>query len=293
MNDTNLALKNTNLMIVRDEGDDFRLYEQWLRRNELTEATILSYSRTIRHYFTKYKVLSKTSLLSYKEWLIENNYAPKTINTRINALNSYCTYVNKKALKLRCVKIQQKPFVDNVISFEDYQYFIKKLKEDNDLETYFIVKFIGCTGARVSEVIRMKIEHVYAGHMDIYSKGGKFRRIYFPVRLRNEAIKWFADTGKTEGLIFKNKNGVTIGTTGISYKLKHAAMRYHKLDINCIYPHSFRHMFAYQFLKRKPGADGCMFLSDILGHSSVEITRIYTRASSTEQARIVDKIVDW
>ena len=156
---------NDNIVTL---GRDLKAFEKWLQRSNLSDATILSYTTTIKQYYNKYNSLSKSNLLAYKEYLIEREYAPKTINLRINALNKYCIYVNRKALKLTCVKVQNKPFVDNVISFEDYQYFIKRLKDDGDINTYFLVKFIACTGARVSELIKFKVEHVYKGYMDIF-----------------------------------------------------------------------------------------------------------------------------
>lgn len=288
------VMENVATDLLNDEvvslKRDLRSFDKWMQRCNLSDATIKSYTRTMEYYFKKYNALSKHNLLAYKDYLINREYAPKTINSRINALNKYCDFCNRKSLKLSLVKVQNKPFLDNIISEEDYKYFVRKLKEDEDYGTYFLVKFMACTGARVSELIKFKVEHVYTGYMDIYAKGGKFRRVYIPTRLRNEAIKWFEATGREEGLIFKNKNGETIGTTGVSYKIKQAAKRYKRLDLKSIYPHSFRHYFAIHFLRKHYDL---LLLADVLGHNSLETTKIYTRMSSAEQASIINEVVDW
>ena len=209
------VMENVATDLLNDEvvslKRDLRSFDKWMQRCNLSDSTIKSYTRTMEYYFKKYNALSKHNLLAYKDYLINREYAPKTINSRINALNKYCDFCNRKSLKLSLVKVQNKPFLDNIISEEDYKYFVRKLKEDEDYGTYFLVKFMACTGARVSELIKFKVEHVYTGYMDIYAKGGKFRRVYIPTRLRNEAIKWFEATGREEGLIFKNKNGAAGG----------------------------------------------------------------------------------
>ena len=91
------------------------------------------------------------------------------------------------------VKVQQKPFLENVISEADYLYFKKRLKEDGELFWYFVIRFLAATGARVSELIQIKVEHVRLGHLDLYSKGGKLRHIYIPKSLQEEALAWLAE----------------------------------------------------------------------------------------------------
>lgn len=269
-------------------GQQIKAFEKWLIRMNLSEKTATVYVGGVKQFYNRYKVISKANLLMYKQWLIDN-YMPKTVNLRINSINKYLVFCNRKALKLTTVKIQNKPFIDNVIEYEDYVYFIKQLKKDGDTDTYMIVKFLACTGARVSELIKFKVEHVYKGYVDMYSKGNKFRRIYIPKRLQTEAIKWIEDN-HIEGLLFKNKNGLTIGTSGVSYKLKNAARRYKRLDINCIYPHSFRHLFAKCFLQKKYDL---LLLCDLMGHSSVELAKLYARMSGREQQNLINEIVDW
>ena len=187
------------------------------------------------------------------------------------------------------LKLQQKNFLENVISEADYEYFKKCLKRDNNYYWYFVIRFITATGARVSELVQFKVEHVKIGYFDLYSKGGKLRRIYIPSKLQEEALKWFESINLTNGFIFKNKYGKRITTRGIAGELKKLGIKY-GLNPNVIYPHSFRHRFAKSFLDR---FNDISLLADLMGHESIETTRIYLRRTSTEQQEIVNKIIDW
>jgi site-specific recombinase XerD len=187
------------------------------------------------------------------------------------------------------VKVQQKAFLDNVISEADYEYFKTSLKKDDHLFWYFVVRFLAATGARVSELIQIKAEHVKIGYLDLYSKGGKIRRIYIPKSLQGEAVDWLESKEQSSGFIFLNKYGKQITTRGISGQLKKMAARY-GINTAVIYPHSFRHRFAKSFLER---FNDIALLADLMGHESIETTRIYLRKTSTEQQSIVDKVIDW
>ena len=123
----------------------------------------------------------------------------------------------------------------------------------------------------------------------MYSKGGKLRRIYIPQALQKEALLWLSDKQQNSGFVFLNRYGNRITTRGISGQLKKLASRY-GIDTAVIYPHSFRHRFAKSFLDR---CNDIAFLADLMGHESIETTRIYLRKTATEQREIVDKIIDW
>ena len=138
-------------------------------------------------------------------------------------------------------------------------------------------------------LIQIKAEHVKIGYVDLYSKGGKLRRIYIPKALREEALVWLKERGQVSGFLFLNKQGKRITTRGIAAQLKVLAVRY---DINpaVVYPHSVRHRYAKSFLER---FSDIALLADLMGHESIETTRIYLRRTSTEQQEIVDRVVDW
>ena len=263
-------------------------FERHLRGTNLSENTISSYLFAIKQFSDQYDEVTLKNLRAYKVWLIES-YKPKTVNLRLRAMNCYLESIGKDKWKQPFVRVQQKAFLENVISEADYEYFKNCLKRDDELFWYLVIRFLAATGARVSELIQIKVEHIKRGHLDLYSKGGKLRRIYIPKALQDEALSWLSEKKQESGFIFLNKYGERITTRGISGQLKKLAVRY---DINpaVVYPHSFRHRFAKSFLER---CNDIAFLADLMGHESIETTRIYLRKTSTEQREIVDKIVDW
>ncbi len=267
---------------------EFDEFERHLRERNLSENTIKSYMFTIRQYDERYGDITSRGLRQYKDWMIER-YKPKTVNLRIRAINCYLESIGKEKNRIPFVKEQQRTFIENVISRADYEYFKKSLKKEGNMGWYFIIRFMAATGARVSEVIEIKVEHIKLGYLDLYSKGGKTRRIYIPKKLRKEALDWLKKEHKESGFVFLNRYGYKIGTKGIASQLKKLAYRY---DINpsVVYPHSFRHFFAKSFLEK---CDNIAFLADLLGHEHIETTRIYLRKTSTEQRKVVDEIVDW
>ena len=263
-------------------------FERHLGGTNLSENTKASYLFAVRQYNDQYGEVTQKNLRSYKVWLIEN-YKPKTVNLRLRAINCYLESVGKEKWKLPFVRVQQKAFLENVISEADYEYFKNCLKHDYEMFWYFVIRFLAATGARVSELIQIKVEHIKLGHLDLYSKGGKLRRIYIPKALQDEALSWLAEKQQESGFIFLNKYGERITTRGISGQLKKLAVRY-EIDPVVVYPHSFRHRFAKSFLER---CNDIAFLADLMGHESIETTRIYLRKTATEQREIVDKIIDW
>ena len=263
-------------------------FERHLRDQNLSENTISSYLFAVRQFNSQYGEVNQKNLRAYKLWLIES-YKPKTVNLRLRAINCYLECVGKEKWKLPFVRIQQKAFLENVISEADYKYLKTCLKRDGDLLWYFVVRFLAATGARVSELIQIKAEHVKMGLLDLYSKGGKLRRIYIPKSLQKEALVWLSKKGQDSGFIFLNQYGQRITTRGISGQLKRLAVRY-RVNPAVVYPHSFRHRFAKSFLER---CNDIAFLADLMGHESIETTRIYLRKTSAEQRDIVDRVIDW
>ena len=157
----------------------FKLY---LAKTNLAENTIASYVWTVTYFLEHYKEVNKKNLLAYKGYLVEN-FKPQTVNLRLQAVNRFLEFNKQEKLKMKFVKAQQKNFLENVISDADYKFLKAKLKADGYDQWYFIVWFMAATGARVSELLQIKAEHVSVGYLDLYSKGGKMRRIYIPKRL--------------------------------------------------------------------------------------------------------------
>ena len=154
-------------------------FEEFLSQGNMAKNTISAYMYAVKEFGSRHKELNKRNLLVYKTYLIET-YKPKTVNLRIQALNKYLVFVGKTKLRLKSVKVQQRSYLENVISNADYTFLKNKLKKEDNLEWYFVVRFLAATGARVSELVQIKVEHVQVGYYDIYTKGGKIRRIYIP-----------------------------------------------------------------------------------------------------------------
>ena len=137
----------------------FKLY---LAKTNLAENTIASYVWTVTYFLEHYKEVNKKNLLAYKGYLVEN-FKPQTVNLRLQAVNRFLEFNKQEKLKMKFVKAQQKNFLENVISDANYKFLKAKLKTDGYDQWYFIVWFMAATGARVSELLQIKAEHVSVG----------------------------------------------------------------------------------------------------------------------------------
>lgn len=263
-------------------------FKTFLINGNMAKNTVSAYCYAVNDYFARHKVLNKKSLLLYKTYLIDT-FKPKTVNLRIQALNKYLEFEGKTKLRLKSVKVQQRTYLENVISNADYAFLKNRLKKEENKEWYFVVRFLAATGARVSELVQIKVEHVRIGYFDIYTKGGKIRRLFIPKTLRKEAEEWLKMSDRESGYLFLNRFGERITTRGISQQLKNYAEKY-RLNTKVVYPHSFRHRFAKNFLEK---FNDIALLADLMGHESIETTRIYLRRTSAEQQEIVDKVITW
>ena len=187
---------------------DLEKFSAFLRKTNKSANTVTSYCFAARQYTTHFGEFTKKNLLLYKAFLIER-FKPKTVNIRLLAMNAYATCISKPTLKMPLIRIQQKPFLENVISDADYAYFKRKLNNPAERYWYFVIRFLAATGARISELLQLKVEHITAGHIDIYSKGGKMRRIYIPQKLKDEALSWLATRDRVQRDIYAESKGFT------------------------------------------------------------------------------------
>ncbi|EEG56982.1 tyrosine-type recombinase/integrase [Enterocloster asparagiformis] len=263
-------------------------FRDYLTSKNMSTNTTCVYCYAVRQFFEIHKELTIATLQLYKVYLLEH-YKPQTVNLRIRALNCYMEYLNHKDSKMTMIKIQQKMYLDRIISQADYEYLKRRLWEDEEFSYYFVIRYMAATGVRISELVKFEIADVKFGFKDIYSKGNKMRRIYIPTVLKQKTEVWLEKSKRNKGALFLNRFGNPITASGIRGQLKTFALRYN-LDPEVVYPHSFRHRFAKNFIEN---SGDIALLSDLLGHESIETTRIYLRRSSSEQYRIVNKIVDW
>lgn len=142
-------------------------FKDFLAKTNLAKNTVTSYLWTVEYYSLHYGTINKKNLLAYKGFLIEH-YKPQTVNLRLQGINKYLEFTKQEKLKVRFVKVQQKNFLENVISNADYVFLKSKLKADGFEQWYFIIWFMAATGARVSELLQIKVEHVSCGYLDLY-----------------------------------------------------------------------------------------------------------------------------
>lgn len=273
--------------------EQFLQFEKYLEDKGASPRTITSYKTAVRLYFSLYGELTPENLISFKNYLI-NRYKSSTVNLRLHGINQYIKATagagsGLSGYQIPSVKQQQKTFLERVISQRDYERMKKGLKKDQCMLWYFVVRFLCATGTRISELLQIKAEHIRMGYMDLCSKGGKVRRIYFPDTLCREALLWMEMEQRTSGFIFTNRQGVPLTPRGVSMHLKAAARKY-RIPEETVYPHSFRHRFAKNFLAQ---FNDIALLADLMGHESIETTRIYLTKSCEEQRALIDRIVTW
>lgn len=265
------------------------MYIKYLDEKGFSSNTIQSYEYAIRQLHARVsESFSNEDLLNHKDWLVES-FAPKTANNRITAINSYLNFIAYEGIRLKSLRVQQKPFLNNVISQEEYMLMRDETNNDEELFWHYVLRFLTCTGARISELRMFIVESVHDGHLDIISKGQKLRRIYIPSTLQVDAIKWLEQTGKDSGFVFSLNGDKPMSARGISLGLKRLAKKY-GINQDVVYPHSFRHRFAKNFIEKNPDIS---LLADLMGHESIETTRVYLRRTASEQRDAVDAAIDW
>lgn len=262
-------------------------FERYLENRELSQNTVSAYMGSMRCFFSHYQRPTKTNGTRWKGDLLGSGLSPKTVNIRLNAFNAYCAMLGNDCEKVKTVRVHNATAISNVISFEDYQRLLSGLLADGNQKWYFAIRLLASTGARVSEYIRLKKADLDRGYSEMWTKG-KIRRIYIPESFREEAFAFFSGLGGNDFLI-QNRYGGQITSRGVSQMLLKFSKRY-GIPKEVMHPHAFRHLFALEFLKRNSNLS---LLSDVLGHSSVSTTAIYTRMTKEQQQNAVNSIICW
>ena len=223
------------------------------------------------------KKFSNTGKLEDYRMYLTSRFSPATTNLYIYVANKYLNYSGID-YKIKSVPNHNSKVLEKVISVRDYKKLRDFLKDKNP-EMYLVVITLACTGMRPSELYKINVSDVNRGYADIYSKRNKQRRIYFPKSLQKEILNYKAGV---KGKIFTFK----------MYQLRYALELGTKLGIDkeVLHPYSFRHFFGKNFLKNNKDLT---LLADLMGHESLETTRIYTRLTKEEQMREVNKCVNW
>lgn len=264
-------------------------FKQFLTTRRMSANTVKSYMVSVYTFYNIYNgVLSRENVELFQKFL-EQHYCPKSANLRIIAFNKFLKFVGINDVSLQLIKCQQNSYLDAVIGYSDYLRFKSCLKSENDQKWYYVVWTLAATGVRVSELVQLRVEHVFKGMLDIRSKGNKVRRVYIPHTLQSQLIEWLSGQKRSVGPLFLNHEGQAISIRGITKGLGRRAERY-GIDKHLVHPHAFRHLFAKKFLETK---NDLSMLADLLGHESLDTTKIYLRMTSQEQHDTIDKIVEW
>lgn len=263
--------------------DGFRNY---LYEEEVAQNTVKSYLCAVNGYAKLYDEISKANLIAYKQQLLLR-CKPATVNLRITALLAYCKYKGIP-MKIKSVKKPRKTHLENVITAEQLDKLLRGLRADGNEHWAVNILLLAKTGMRVSEALRITKRDVLSGSVTMHTKA-HMRTIYFPQSLIAE-IRGYLDGLKADDPIMRSSSGQPLTTSrGVEKQLKCYADRY-GIPRAVMHPHSFRHFFAIEFLKRK---NDIALLADILGHSDINVTQIYLRRSQEQQQEAVDRAVDW
>ena len=260
-------------------------FERYLYDEELSKNTRESYMFSIKKFAENFDTVTKANIISWKEVLLTDK-SPKTVNLRLSAIGKYCKY-KKLNIDFKRVKVQKILSVEDVITVDEYERLLNGLIGENKIRFAIIVLLMAKTGARISEIVRLKKRDLKKDHIDMKTKG-KFRRIYFPDTLKDRIESLAADI-KDDEYLCQTRSGTPITRNSV-YEFLQSCSKKYGIPKSHLHPHAFRHMFAIEFLKRN---NNISLLADILGHSGVNTTMIYLRMSQQEQKKEIDKAVNW
>lgn len=267
------------------EAEKIEGFRNHLMDLERSKNTIDSYTRSVKIYYERYEKISKENMIDFKKWQLEK-WKPKTAHNRIVALNQYCIFIGHPEYCVKGIKIQNSTTVENVITENEYNRMLDGLKNDKNERGYWMIKYLAKTGARVSEFIRLTKDGLENGYCEMWTKG-KIRRIFIPHNLIEESREFFENS--QSDLLFTNRFGKPLTTRGVSQNIKNWAVKYN-IRPEVAHPHSFRHLYAIEFLKHNSNIS---LLADLMGHSSINTTSIYLKLSKEEQMQQFNEASNW
>lgn len=279
------------------DSEEVKAFVEWLRKKtDKSKNTIDNYAHAIERIYADMGSIDKQSVEKFRDTMV-GKYSVKTVHLSIIAYNCYIEKFKKKPTGVvKNIKISRTLFLDNVPTEKEVQTLLDGLKQDGTWRTYFLILLLAQTGARVSEIIRFKLEDCAMGYVSIIGKGRKQRTIFIPDATAKEVLKYYKETFNREtGYIFNSlmpcrDKQEHISTRGCSEVIRKAGAKYGIRKEVC-HPHAFRHYFAKQFLKASK--NDIVMLADLLGHGSVDTTAIYLRMSQNEAKKKFNKLVSW
>jgi len=263
-------------------------YLGYLRNEERSFATIEQYRRDILCFlaFLGMEELTREAALHYKQEL-EKKYQPVSVNAKLSALNSFFSFIGREDLKLKLLKIQKSAYcsADRELGREDYMRLVRAAEQKKNEKLALLLQTICGTGIRVSEVKYITAEAVERGEAEIRLKG-KTRVILIPKKLQKRLKGFLKRAHVTDGPVFVTRSGRPLDRSNI-WKMMKALCQEAGVDEKKVFPHNLRHLFARCFYALDKDIAK---LADILGHSSINTTRIYIITSKTEHRRRLDAL---
>ena len=260
-----------------------------LRQAERSSGTIENYLRHVRAFaaWLAGRPVTKEAAAEWKEHLLDKGYCPSTINAMLGGLNRFFDFVGWKKYQVKALRLQRRLFREDSreLTRAEYDRLIAAARAMGRERLALLMETICATGIRVSEVQYLTVEAVERGKAEISLKG-KIRTILIPGKLRKKLLK-FAHKNKTaSGEIFLTRNGKGMSRKQIWAEMK-AISKAAGVEASKVFPHNLRHLFARTFYKV---CRDVAKLADVLGHSSIETTRIYLISTGAEHAKELERL---
>ena len=264
-------------------------YKEHLRLEERSGATVEKYIRDIRRFYTALpedKLVDKRMVLAWKERMIEN-YSGSTVNTMMAAVNSFFAFQGWEELRVRSVRLQRKIYRDKEqeLSKEEYLRLLSAARGQGKDRLYYLMQTLSATGIRISELSFITVEAVRRGWAQVDCKG-KQRTILITKRLRFALLGYCEKKKIRSGAVFCTRSGQAMDRSNIWRELRRLCEAA-GVEPEKVFPHNFRHLFAVTFYRQEKDIAK---LADLLGHASIETTRIYIMESGAEHERQVERL---
>lgn len=263
-------------------------FKQFMIDEEKSQATIEKYIRDIKAFYSwiSERSITKQTILLYKEYLIKN-FAPASVNSIISSINSYFEFSGMSGLKIKHLKIQKSVFAsgNKELTKAEYQRLLDAAKRKSNERLYYLMQTICSCGIRVSEISGITAEAIKDGHAEIRNKG-KLRVIILPKELCKMLSSYIQRKNIKTRPVFITKSGKPLDRSAI-WKMMKALCEDAKVPKEKVFPHNLRHLFARTFYSIQKDI---VRLADILGHSNINTTRIYTMETGDIHRRQLQKL---
>ena len=249
--------------------------------------TIAIYRFGVSSFFEYATEYNADNVRRFIQTLSDEGKKPSTIRLRITALEQFGRYI-KKPIEIRRPKIQKSLSTDNIPTEAEYVKLLNYLQKFPDKKYYWWVRILATSGVRMSEFARLTWGDVINGEVLIYGKGNKYRRVFFSKDVSTGVAQYVKKEDRANA-VYSNSKGMKISDRWLRECLQKWGTAC-GISSNKMHPHAFRHLFAKLFLKKK---NDIVQLADMLGHASIDTTRIYLQRSYAEQKRDFNRSVTW